>query len=210
MNFAMLKKSIKPTRIASFLALFLLIGGCYLPGSFDAEIELSRTGHYKMKFDGYIVEITLYDGLRKKKLSKDQIKDKVKQVIGDFKRDKGTKEVSYFGQGAFKVRWVKNGDVIKSKMISFFRRNENMLSITYLKKEATITLRGKYIKKQDRDRLHEMGLNVQGVIKIKTDAKVISHNATKVTKEGAITVYGWKLNSIDDPAPKMVVSMGLL
>ena len=206
----MLEKFRKPTRIASFVALFLLIGGCYLPGSFDAEIELSRPGHYKMKFDGYIVEVTMYDDLRKKKLSEDEIKAKIKQVIGDFKRDKGTREVSYFGQGAFKVRWVKNGDVIKSKMITFFRRNENMLSITYLKKKATITLRGKYITKQNRERLIQMGLDVKGVIKIKTDAKVISHNATKVTKDGPITIYGWKLNSINDPSPKLVVSMGLL
>ncbi len=204
---AYIKKSF---RLIAFLSIVSVVTGCYLPGSFDAEIELSRTGHYKMSFDGYIVEITLYDGLRKKKLTQKQIKDKIKQVIGDFKRDRGTKEVSYYNQGAFKVRWVKTGDVIKSKMITFFRRNENMLSITYDKKKAIITLRGKYIKKQDRDRLIQMGLDVQGVIKIKTDAKVLSHNATKVTKDGLITIYGWKLNSIEDPSPRMVVTLGLL
>ena len=56
---AYIKKSF---RLIAFLSIVSVVTGCYLPGSFDAEIELSRTGHYKMSFDGYIVEITLYDG----------------------------------------------------------------------------------------------------------------------------------------------------
>ena len=50
-----------------------------------------------------------------------------------------------------------------------------------------------------------MGLDVKGVIRIKTDAKVLSHNAQKTFKEGGVTVYGWRLKSVFDRAPKMEV-----
>jgi hypothetical protein len=194
-----------PRLLAPFAALVLL-ASCYLPGSFDAEIELSRTGLYKMSFDGYIVDVNLYNDIRENKLKPEEEQAKAERIVADFKRDRDTKEVSYFGKGAFKVVWSKSGDIIKSRSVTFFRRNENMLSISYVEDERTITLAGKYIKKDDAERLIQMGLNVQGVLRIKTDGRVEGHNATKVTKDGLVTVYGWRLTSVTDPSPKMKVA----
>ena len=188
------------------IAALLALASCYLPGSFDAEIELSRTGLYKMKFDGYIVDVNFYGELRDNKLSKEEQAAKVERILTDFTRDKDTKEATYFGQGAFHVVWSKSGDIVKSRQVTFFRRNEDMLSITFNEKQRTITLAGKYIKKDDAERIRQMGLNVQGVLKIKTDARVEAHNATNVTKEAAVSVYGWRLTSVTDPSPKMKVA----
>jgi hypothetical protein len=182
------------------------LSSCYLPGSFDAEIELSRTGLYKMTFDGYIVDVQLYDDLRQNKLSKQQQEEKIAAVIADFKRDGDTKEVSYFGQGAFKVVWQTSGDITRTSQVTFVRRNENMLSILYSEKEGTITLQTKYIKKQDAERILQMGLNVQGVLRVKTDARIIAHNAQRVTKDGLTTIYGFRMTSITDPSPRMKVA----
>ena len=194
-----------PRLFAPFAAIFLL-ASCYLPGSFDAEIELSRTGLYKMSFDGYIVDLNLYNEIRENKLKPEEEKAKADRIITDFRRDRDTKEVSYFGKGAFKVVWSKSGDITKARSVTFFRRNENMLSISYNEEERAITLAGKYVKKEDAERLIQMGLNVQGVLRIKTDARVEGHNATKVTKEGLVTLYGWQLTSITDPSPKMKIA----
>ena len=197
--------TLKRARPALLLLLTLLLAGCYLPASFDAELELSRTGLYKMSFDGYIVELTLYKEIREKKIDKKTEQEKIARVIRDFKRDSSTKSVSHFGKGAFHVKWSKGGDIIRSRQVTFFRRNENMLSITYNKNTAVITLAGRYIKKQDAQRLQAMGLDVEGVIRIKTDAKVISENSQKKTVKDGVTTYGWRLNSVFDRAPKMVV-----
>ncbi|MFP6710174.1 MAG: hypothetical protein VB913_00570 [Rhodospirillales bacterium] len=147
---------------------------------------------------------------KKYKEGSEEAKIKVKAVIDDFKRDKATKSVSYFRQGAFKVRWVKGGDIIKVRQSIFFRRNENMFSVTYDKKKTIITLRGKYIKKQDVARLEQMGIGLQGVIRIKTDAKVIKHNAQKEWIEKGIRHYGWRLKSLRDRPPILIISLGLL
>jgi len=197
--------TLKRARPALLLLLTLLLAGCYLPASFDAELELSRTGLYKMSFDGYIVELTLYKEIREKKIDKKTEQEKIARVIRDFKRDSSTKSVSHFGKGAFHVKWSKGGDIIRSRQVTFFRRNENMLSITYNKNTAVITLAGRYIKKQDAQRLQAMDLDVKGVIRIKTDAKVISENSQKKTVKDGVTTYGWRLNSVFDRAPKMVV-----
>ena len=197
-------------KFALLVPAILILSGCYLPASFDAEMELSRTGLYKMSFDGYIVDLNIYKSMRSKKLKVDspEFKEKIQKIIDDFERDTSTKSVSYFKQGAFKVNWSKGGDIIKSRQVMFFRRNENMLSITYDKKKATIMLKGKYIKSQDAARLEQLGLTVQGVIRIKTDAKVVTHNAQKIWNEGSVKFYGWRLNSIRDKPPLLIVSLG--
>ena len=197
-------------KFALLVPAILILSGCYLPASFDAEMELSRTGLYKMSFDGYIVDLNIYKSMRSKKLKVDspEFKEKIQKIIDDFERDTSTKSVSYFKQGAFKVNWSKGGDIIKARQVMFFRRNENMLSITYDKKKATIMLKGKYIKSQDAARLEQLGLTVQGVIRIKTDAKVVTHNAQKIWNEGSVKFYGWRLNSIRDKPPLLIVSLG--
>ena len=197
-------------KFALLVPAILILSGCYLQASFDAEMELSRTGLYKMSFDGYIVDLNIYKSMRSKKLKVDspELKEKIQKIIDDFERDTSTKSVSYFKQGAFKVNWSKGGDIIKSRQVMFFRRNENMLSITYDKKKATIMLKGKYIKSQDAARLEQLGLTVQGVIRIKTDAKVVTHNAQKIWNEGSVKFYGWRLNSIRDKPPLLIVSLG--
>ena len=198
---------LRPLRsLAIAVVAVIALSSCYLPGSFDAEIELSRTGLYKMTFDGYIVDVQLYDDLRQNKLSKQQQDEKIANIIADFKRDGDTKEVSYFGQGAFKVIWQTSGDITRTSQVTFFRRNENMLSILYSEKEGAITLQTKYIKKQDADRILQMGLNVQGVLRVKTDARIIAHNAQRVTKDGLTTIYGFRMTSITDPSPRMKVA----
>lgn len=176
-----------PPVVAAALGRLLL----YLPASFDAELGLSRTGLYKMSFDGYIVELTLYKDIREKKIDKEAEQKKAAIIIiADFTRDTSTKSASYFGQGAFHVKWSKGGDIIRSRQVTFFRRNENMLSITYNtynKNTAIITLAGRYIRKQQAEQLQAMGLDVKGVIRIKTDAKVLSENSQKKTVKDGVT-----------------------
>jgi hypothetical protein len=48
---------------------------------------------------------------------------------------------------------------------------------------------------------------MQGNLIVRTDANVISHNAGKVDKEGAISVYRWKVESLHDPAPQLVLGL---
>lgn len=192
--------------LLSLLLAAILLTGCYLPARFDAEIELARNGLYKITFEGYIVDVTLYSDLKKGKLTPETAKSKIDLVLSDFKRDSGTKEISYFGQGAFKVKWVKSGDILRSRMVTFFRRNENMVSISYSKIQKVITIRTKYVKSGDAKRLTALGLGMRGDLRIKTDARVIEHNAQKVTEEGAVSIYSWKIKNMFERAPKLLIA----
>ncbi len=197
-------------RLAANAAAVLLIaalGGCYFPVRFDAEIEISRYGTYSMIFDGYLVDVPLYDGLRKGKVSGLEERRKIELLKTDLTRDSSVKEFQYFKQGHFKVHWVKSGDLLRTGMVTFVRRNENILSLTYNKKKGIITVRSTPIARVTAKRLKEIGLDMQGQLRVKTDAPVVNHNAQKTVKDkkSGKRVYVWNIKSILDTPPKLVV-----
>lgn len=100
------RPALRPLRSAlAVLVLLLVAGGCYLPVRFDAEIEVTRTGHYGIEFDGYIVDLPLYESLFKQKVGGQEEEKKVATVKADFQRDRGTKDIQYHRRGIFRVKW---------------------------------------------------------------------------------------------------------
>lgn len=196
--------------LVKFLGLGLmgaLLASCYLPARFDAEIELDKAGYYSVKFDGYLADLTLYQGLKDGKISPAQEKDKIAVIERDFKRDTATKEFQYYKQGHFRLKWEIAGDLLKNKTMTFIRRNELILQLKYVENSGYIVLEGKSISKDNRQRLWDMGLNMQGQIRVKTDLPVKSDNATskkKDPKDPRFTWLVWDVKDIKSPRPRAV------
>jgi hypothetical protein len=202
------------TPLLRFAVLALVVVGlssCYMPIRFDAEIELSRRGYYEFFFDGYLAKVSLYEGLKKREISREEEQEQARNIETDFKRDRSTKEVKYFKKGHFKVNWERKGDLTKAKTVTFIRRNEHMLSISYNNKTGRVSVAGRSIKRDTKRQLAEMGLNMTGEIRVITDTNVISHNATsvkKLPKRGArFKMYTWKIKSIFDRTPSLLTTM---
>ena len=111
----------KAVRIAATMVLTALLAGCYLPIRFDAEIEVTRNGYYSVVFDGYLVSVPLFRGLREGTISPLEENEKVATIVNDFKRDKAVKEIKYFKQARFKVNWQKKGDLMRARMVTFLK-----------------------------------------------------------------------------------------
>ncbi len=194
----------KLLRLAVFALIVGGLAGCYLPARFDAEIDISRVGAYSIVFEGYLAEINLYKDIEERKLTKEQEAEKIERLKTDFMRDASTKEFTYFKQGHFKVKWVKEGDLLRSRMVSFVRRNENMFSIKYNKNTGEVSMRGTPISKANAQHLTDSGLAMQGELRVKTDAEVVNHNATKVKNgKGRQKIYIWDIPNVFAPAPSL-------
>lgn len=192
------------TKAALLLCAGVVLASCYMPVRFDSEITLDRKGYYDLKFEGYLAEMTLYQGLVQGKISPDEEKEKAAIIERDFTRDADVKEFSYFREGHFKVRWERAGDLIEAKTVTFLRRNELILQLQYIEKSGTVVLEGKSLKKENRDQIAKMGLNMQGQIRLKTDMKIIKTNATsskKDPKDPRFTWLVWDIESIHSPRP---------
>jgi len=207
----MIKISVLKT-IALTVLLSVFLSGCYIPIRFDAEIELHRTGAYDMKFDGYLASVELYKGLKEGKISPAEEKKKIEIIRVDFTRDPSVKEFKYFEKGHFKVNWHRNGDLIRVKSVSFVNStSEYILGMRYNKKTRKITISTKSVAKSAKKRLRDLGLDWSGKVRVFTDAKVLSHNATSVKKNkrlgGRFMTYTWDIRNIFAPTSKMIIQI---
>ena len=193
-------------------ALAVVLAGCYMPIRFDAEIEIHRTGHYDFKFDGYLAKVELYKDLKERKIGPAEEKQAVEQIKADFARDPSVKEWKYLKMGHFKVNWHNKGDLLAAKSVSFFNRSsEYMLGISYNGETNRIALAGKSLGRDIKDQLDKVGLGWSGQIRVITDAKVVSHNATSARDNtrlgGRYKTYTWVIPNIFAPTPSLVIQV---
>ena len=190
----------------------VLLGSCYMPIRFDAEIEFHRTGAYDFTFDGYMASVELYKGIRDRKIDAAAEREKAKIIEVDFKRDPSVKEFKYFKQGHFKVNWHRNGDLIRKKSVSFFNStSEYIIGLRYNKKTRQVSISTKSVAKKAKKQLYDIGLSWTGKVRVFTDAKVLSHDATSVKKNkrlgGRFMTYTWDIKNIFAPTSNMVIQI---
>ncbi len=208
----LLRRTIRKTRVPAVVAAAMLaLNGCYLPIFFDAEIEITRAGYFKMIFDGYLTKVELFDQLRKNEITAAEEKEQVEVIRTDFTRSTSTKAFEYKNKGRFRVNWVREGDLTKVKTVTFFRRNENMLGISYNSKTGQIGVNGRSMTRDVRQRLADMGLAMRGEVRVITDAPVLRHNATKVKRNRSrgpnFKTYTWKIANIFAPTLSMSIAL---
>ncbi|MGB0749724.1 MAG: hypothetical protein ACPGO3_13350 [Magnetospiraceae bacterium] len=183
--------------------------GCYIPVKFDAEITLSRTGNYGVEFAGYIADATLYQDLVQNKLTAVQERDKAALIKRDLLRDSSMEKADYYRTGHFDILYKRVSDILRDRQFTFIRRNEEIITLAYDPQRGAVTVRGKSIGQANARRLRDMGLWVEGEIRLRTDGPVFNHNATTV-REGqnpGETLLVWTISSPYDPAPTAVIGI---
>lgn len=201
----------KITGLLAVLAIAGFLTSCYFPVRFDAEVEINRAGYYSMIFDGYLADVQLYKDLARKKLSPAEEKRRVEVVRKDFSRDAAVTEIKYYKQGIFKVHWAKKGDLMRYNMVTFFQRNEAMLTLKYIEEKHIIVMSGAIMSTSQRQQIADAGLNMTGEMRLITDAKVLSQNATEVRNvagRAGTKMYIWRIADINSPSPRLVMQPG--
>ncbi|MBO6520596.1 MAG: hypothetical protein JJ900_08375 [Rhodospirillales bacterium] len=201
----------RPLKALCALALILVLSSCYMPIRFDAEIDINRTGYYDFIFDGYLAKVQLYQDLKDGKIGRDEEAEQVKLIKEDFGRDPAASEFKYYEKGHFHIAYKRSGDLLKTKTMTFFRRNEYILGISYNKNTGQITMLGKSLKRDTKDRLRAAGLDTSGELRLFTDGRVVSHNATSVkpfnSKGPNYKMYTWKIPNLLAPTPVLKIQI---
>jgi len=194
-------------RFAALAAAVVALASCYMPVRFDSEITIDRAGYYDLKFDGYMAEVGLYQGLVQGKITPAEEQDKIAVIERDFTRDPNTKAFEYYRDGHFRVNWERSGDLIAAKTVTFLRRNELIIQLKYVADSGYIVLEGKSMKKENKDRLVQAGLNMQGQIRLKTNLPIKDHNASSTKKDPLdprFTWLVWDIANIYSPRPRAI------
>jgi hypothetical protein len=192
-----------------FIALVILISGvllisCLVPEKFQAELKINKDATYSFLYEGTLVftQALGKDG----KIDAATEKELAEPILEDLKKDTRYKDVSYIGNGRYKVRFEDSGDLKKQPFI-FIDRSFNYFSARLdAKNHASVVFSGKVISANDVHKIQEVGVNIDGCIVLKTDGTVAESNGKK-TFFGFGRDYYWDINMKEAPAAKMVIDL---
>lgn len=189
------------------LLLLLPLASCFLPQEFDAEIVIDRKGAYGIAFEGELINLPLQRALMQGELTDRDEREKRIQDVWTELETSGLTEVRHLGRARYSAKYYREGHLGLERSVYFIRRNSKILFIEYNAELEEITVRGTYLRTDQKQILAKMGLNMQGQLRIRTDAKVIQQNADHVIQDGPVQTYVWFIKSIYGPAPKLVIKV---
>lgn len=193
---------------AAALAGLVALGGCYLPTRFTADITLNEAGDWTLAFSGEVVSAGLTPGLMPDRPTPAQLEARVRSVTNDLTRDPGFREVQYRGNGRFAVSYERGGNIFRQPGVTFIRTDSRILQISYIKRDAEITVKGNTVPNAQRAWVRDAGVDMNGDLRVTTAMAVKDHNAHATQPgPGGTTVYSWAIRGLDQPAPRLVIAV---
>lgn len=195
--------------------LLVLLSSCYLPTEFRSEIRINRYGDFALSYVGDLVYAPLYEQISQNRLSADEIAQKVDMLVRDLQRDKtydpsGTQpprplfsQIDHKGMGRFAVRYQREGQLDADALVTFVRRNANILSLK--SQHGAIHIRANALSATDSQQVMSLGLQMRGELRVVTDGQVLEHNANSVRPHLGYLVYIWRIDNALAPAPRLVM-----
>lgn len=198
-----MKKSMRLFRAISLVLIAAaLLGGCYVPSEFKADLRIAPNGNYNFKYEGLLVHLPLVEKISNGELSADALQRAVAAVDGDLGRDTGFKEIAYIDRGTFRVRYARVGNIVREKSFNFVRSSARMLSIER-RLDGTVHIIGDKPNKALASQLARGGFEVRGQLRVQTEADVVRHNAGDVT-EATARLYVWTIEGVERKSPRLV------
>ncbi|MEX0802411.1 MAG: hypothetical protein WD688_03710 [Candidatus Binatia bacterium] len=160
------------------LAVLLLVG-CWLPEDFVASLDIRADKSFTFTYDGVLA---------------------FGPALAEIK-ERGVKDVSYIGNGRFKLRRYVMSGIAKPG-------TEVFLDLVKFKgdKNGNIVIEGVSLSAEDRHQLSALGVNFNGTVKLNSALPVLSENAdAKPFLRGLFGPYKWIISIDRSTQPRVVL-----
>ena len=187
-------------------AVLLLASSCYVPAKFEADLNIDESGKFAFRYNGNLLAVTLLRKLSFGEVTKENLAENAAIYERDLARDSGFKKIKHLEGAMYGVEFDRQGDIVKERTFSFVRSNALFLGVKR-RKDGLIEVFGSRPPKNLVDALIDYGFDVRGVFRVWTNAKVVSHNAQQSREEGSPKVYQWRIQSMRDTPPSLILEL---
>jgi len=198
-------------RVFAVLLVLPLLGSCYIPRDFLAEIRIAENGDYAMVYKGKLTWAPMVEQLKSGEMSPEEMEEKRKVLMRDLKRDSHFRKVTYVGRGTFDVHYERMGRFTGTRAVTFVRRGAELLSME-LRLDGKLYVRAIPGTKLDQaSRLRQLGVVPNGRLRVMTNAPVLAGNP-QARKQGVPgypgwAIYDWTISGLDQSPPQLVLRM---
>lgn len=181
------------SKVLVAIGLSFLLSSCWIPESFEANVDIRSDGSYIFNYDGTMVfAMALVNESKGEELSEED-EAELKTLLEEIKADPETKEARYLGNARYQVLIEKETNT---------GERYKFLDLFYItpKDEGIIEISIKNIGEKEKSQLEEVGVKVEGVfsVTVADDIEIISHNATsEPTFFGLFGGYSWDVGMSD-------------
>jgi len=196
--------------------LALTLAGCNLlfPEKIDATIHINSDWTYSIEFTGILTDyVTRSARIDNGKLGQDEL-DSLKELEKTLKDDHRFRSVRYLGNESYEVEFYETGVLQSETTLIGGGIFATILTITprqgdYVTVEGVDFNGGGEKDKADvKKALDRLGMGMDWRIRVVTDGEVVTQNAQETPWFfGLFGSYGWHIDSMDEPAPYMLIKM---
>ena len=188
----------------SFLILLasVMLASCWLPDDFTVDLNIRPDGRYAFRYDGAMTAIPLLRVIAEEKPNPKKEQELAEDYRQDLLRDSAFQEVRYLGLARFQVKYQRQGDIVDNPTFYFVRLNSKILAISQA--NGVVSIYGDRPPPAYRKELIAKGFDINGTVRVWTDAPVIRSNAEH-TVDGAPKRYEWTIRTMEQPAPDMQI-----
>lgn len=183
--------AIKAAKPLAYAALLLALAGCFVPEKFSSRVTFLTDGAFRFTYKGTAVFAMAVESLAKKGKLDEKDDEDLRKLIPELKKDPCAKDVSYVGNGRFRLEIECEGTTEKvpgivSTLIAIKRQPDGAISVGSLP-----------FGDKERGVLSQIGLKIDGELRIDlpSGAQVVSENADRKPILG-LGGYVWKLSSV--------------
>ncbi|MEQ8510379.1 MAG: hypothetical protein RIB43_15345 [Rhodospirillaceae bacterium] len=196
--------------VKRFIAVVMLLplASCFVPDEYSAEIRLTKNGGYGISYVGQLTWAPLYGQLTRGEIDREAASEQAAAFLAGLKADGYFESVVSLGSGRYQVRYDRQGQFTETQLLSFVRRNARIFQIRAAE-DGTVNFFGTGAGKNQADQLEAIGLRTKGLVRVVTDAEVLSHNAMSVRRAPTpgYTIYDWNMTSFRQSVPKLTLQL---
>ncbi len=198
----------RTSRVLIGLLVALPLASCWVPDKFGSEIRITKSGGYGISFNGELTWAPLYGQIVRGEITTEAAAEQSAGFLAALKTDGNFQYVASLGKGRYQVRYDRRGVIDRTQMISFVRRNARIFQIR-ANEDGKVSFFGTGAGSSQADLLDAMGLKTDGLLRIVTDAPVLTHNAMSVRPAPmpGYVMYDWKMTSFRQKAPKLTLQL---
>jgi len=183
------------------LPLIVLVAGCLLPDNFQLDITANRDGSYTVDYAGDLIFAPGYAELKQRKGNDHN--EAFTVLLEQIRKEPGFKSVEYKGQARYRVTYHREGKVDKEPYI--FVGDSAPIFRIEKRPDGTIELGATKLKDNDVTQLKMLELHSHGKVSVKTDGKVVKHNAA--SQPGIFSrSYGWTVDDFGREPASMIIA----
>ncbi|HET8797432.1 MAG TPA: hypothetical protein VFO89_07085, partial [Thermoanaerobaculia bacterium] len=152
---------------------------------------------YSFRYEGVLAFAPAVAAIKEEGKLDTRVELDLKEAEKKLAAEEGFREVEYLGNGRYRVLCERSGVV--DRRIDLLSKELRILTLSPADEGIEIT--GMSVSEKEREQLREIGLGLDGTVRVVSGLRVSTHNAPKSPMLGGlIGAYEWHL-TLDEPTP---------